>query len=66
MISDENLTAKEKILLIPERLESPPKYITESIIKAVFDFYNCRELSPKKDENSDGEETESHAKQPVF
>ncbi len=66
MISDENLTAEEKILLIPEWLESPQKHITESIIKAVFDFYNCRELSPEIEKNTDGEEMKNHVKQPVF
>ncbi|MDE5583710.1 MAG: bacteriophage Gp15 family protein, partial [Ruminococcus sp.] len=46
MMSDKEVSAEEKILLLADWFLSPPKFITQELVGAVGDFYKAENLDP--------------------
>ncbi len=68
MMGDKEISSEEKILLLTDWLLKPPEYVTQELVKAVFDFYKAENLDPKSDCHSDDDETseEVPVTPPVF
>ena len=56
MMGDKELSSEEKILLLTDWFLKPPEYVTQELVKAVFDFYKAENLDPKSDFHSDDDE----------
>lgn len=60
MMSDRELSSDDKILLLTQFFLSPPKCVTQELVKAVFGFYRAESLEPNpvaEDAFSDGKPT---------
>lgn len=67
MMGDRELSSEEKILLLAEWFLKPPDYITQELVKAVFDFYKAKNLDPEPDYEDDEElPDETPVSPPVF
>lgn len=67
MIHDSSLSSDEKLLLMCDYLARPPEQITESIVRAIFDFYTARALEPETHQHyDDADEAQKPAQRPVF
>lgn len=66
MIHDSELTAEEKLYLMAGYLLEPPELITGELVRAVFDFYAARALSPDPAEHDGDDEVEQTPQRPVF
>lgn len=64
MMGDKELSSEEKILLLTDWFLKPPNYITQELVKAVFDFYKAKNLDLKSDCNDDDDD-ESTEETPV-
>lgn len=56
MMGDKELSSEEKILLLTDWFLKPPEYVTQELVKAVFDFYKAENLDPKPDCHNDDDE----------
>lgn len=69
MMSDKELSSEEKILLFADWFLNPPEYITQELVKAVFDFYKAQGLDFEPDYDDEEEEKpsdEPSVSPPVF
>lgn len=69
MISDDELSSRDKLMLLTGWLLEPPQRITKELVDAVLDFYKAEDLEPdppESDDEDDEEEQEETIRPSVF
>lgn len=67
LMRDQNINKSDKVYMLVNWFESPPKKITAEAVNALFDFYYARDLEPDAEEDEEeGEAEEIVIRPPVF
>ena len=68
LMRDKTVDSNDKVYMLVNWFESPPKQITAEVVNALFNFYYARELDPDSDDEEDDEDEpeEIVIRPPVF